>query len=326
MHLIFLGTPDFAVPSLRALVEAGHRVSAVYTQPDRPAGRGQKLAASPVKEAALALGIPVEQPRKVREAAVVEQLREARPDAMVVVGYGQIIPQSILDIPPAGIINVHGSLLPKYRGAAPIQWAVANGETETGVTTMRIDAGLDTGNMLLKASCPIDADETALVLWQRLATMGAQLLVETLTALEAGTLLPEPQDHSAASYAPILKKEDGLIRWGEPASVVYNRYRGFQPWPGAWTYFRGARFQIKEMRLAGDCHLQAASLFAQEKRLFAACGDGHAVELLRVQLEGKAAVSAESFLNGAKLQSGERFASTQAEADTIPFPEKDHHS
>lgn len=310
MHLIFLGTPDFAVPSLRALASAGHRVSAVYTQPDRPAGRGQKLAMSPVKEAAIALGLPVEQPRRIREPQVVEQLRSARPEAMIVVGYGQIIPQAILDIPPLGIINVHGSLLPKYRGAAPIQWAVANGETETGVTTMRIDAGLDTGAMLLKAACPIHPDETALALWDRLSRMGADLLVETLKRLEAGTLTAEAQDDAAATYAPMLKREDGLVRWHEPAAVVYNRYRGFQPWPGAYTYFRGARFQMKEMRLGEECGMSPGTLFARSKHLFAACGDGRAVELVRVQQEGKAPFSAEAFLNGAKLQPGERFTST----------------
>ncbi|MCU0227753.1 MAG: methionyl-tRNA formyltransferase [Bryobacterales bacterium] len=306
MDLIFLGTPEFAVPSLRALVEAGHRVHAVYTQPDRPAGRGQKLAASPVKEAAIALGIPVEQPRKIREPHVVQQLQAARPEAMVVVGYGQILPQSILDIPPLGIINVHGSLLPKYRGAAPIQWAVARGETVTGVTTMRIDAGLDTGAMLLTAQCPIGADETAMALWERLADMGARLLVETMDGLANGRVQPLPQDDSAATYAPILKKDDGLVDWTRPAQEIYNRYRGFQPWPGAWTSFRGVRFQLKELRLGGPAHAEPGALLVDGKRLFAQCGDGHTVELLRVQLEGKAAVSAEAFRNGAKLQVGER--------------------
>ncbi len=314
MQLIFLGTPEFAVPSLRALVEAGHHVSAVYTQPDRPAGRGQKLTASAVKEAAIKLGIPVEQPRKVREPQVVEQLRAARPDAMVVVGYGQIIPQSILDIPPFGIINVHGSLLPKYRGAAPIQWAVANGETVTGVTTMRIDAGLDTGAMLLKAECPVGPDETAMALWERLAGMGAQLLVETMTGLEVGRIHPVQQNSAEASYAPILKREDGLVDWTQPATVIYNRFRGFQPWPGAWTCFRGGRFQLKEMRLAGtaqnvDAQRRPGELVADGRRLLAVCGDGKSVEVLRVQLEGKAAVSAEAFLHGAKLQPGERLVS-----------------
>jgi len=254
---------------------------------------------------------------------VVQTLQKTRPDAMVVVGYGQIIPQSILDVPPLGIINVHGSLLPRYRGAAPIQWAVANGETLTGVTTMRIDAGLDTGEILLKAACPIDLDETAGTLWERLAAMGAHLLVETMDGLARGILNGEPQENELATYAPMLKRDDGLVRWHQPAGVVYNRYRGFQPWPGAWTFFRGARFQLKEMRLANATVQPPGSLYAEGKRLFAACGDGLAVELPRVQQEGKAAVSAEAFLNGAKLLPGERFASA-IPADLSPsMPEEE---
>ncbi len=309
MRLIFMGTPDFAVPSLRVLVKAGHRVSRVYTQPDRPAGRGGKLTTSAVKEAALALSIPVEQPVKVRLPEVTEQLRQAAPDAIVVVGYGQIIPRAIIDIPHLGIINVHGSLLPKYRGAAPIQWAVANGETLTGVTTMRINEGLDTGDMLLKAETPIGPDETAVDLWYRLADMGAALLTETLDGLEKGTIVPEAQDHAAATLAPILKRESGRVDWNQSAATIYNRYRGFQPWPGAWTTFRGARLQLKELALApkgANKRATPGTLVAEGKRLYAVAGDGAALELRRVQLEGKAAVSAEAFLNGAHLRAGER--------------------
>src|SRR5271156_6202420 len=209
MVLIFLGTPAFAVPTLERIVAAGHRVLAVFTQPDRPKGRGGQLNASPVKEAALRLGLPVYQPERIRRPEVVEQLRRMRPDAMVVVGYGQIIPQAIIDIPPRGIINVHASLLPQYRGAAPIQWAIANGETRTGVTTMRIDAGLDTGDMLLKWETEIGAEENALELSPRLASAGADLLVETLAGLEAGTLPAEKQDNEQATLAPDLKKAEG---------------------------------------------------------------------------------------------------------------------
>lgn len=310
MHLIFMGTPDFAVPSLHALVDAGHRVSCVYTQPDRPAGRGGKLSASAVKEAALSLDIPVEQPLKVRTQEVVAQLRNAAPDAIVVVGYGQIIPRSIIDIPRLGVINVHGSLLPRYRGAAPIQWAVANGETLTGVTTMQINEGLDTGDMLLKAATPIGPDETAVEVWYRLADIGASLLVETLEGLEAGTLEPEPQNHAAASLAPILKREDGRVDWDRGAAAIYNRYRGFQPWPGAWTTFRGARLQLKELVPAlqhpADNIAAPGTLITEDRRLFVMAGDGAFLELLRVQIEGKAAVSAEAFLNGAHLQPQER--------------------
>ncbi|MGD0135295.1 MAG: methionyl-tRNA formyltransferase, partial [Bryobacteraceae bacterium] len=222
MVLIFMGTPAFAVPTLERVIETGHRVSAVFTQPDRPKGRGGKMAASPVKEAALRLGLPVHQPERIRHPEVVEQLKQMKPDAMIVVGYGQIVPQAIIDIPPRGIINVHASLLPKYRGAAPIQWAVANGETRTGVTTMRIDGGLDTGDMLLKWETEIGPEEDALELGTRLAGAGAQLLVETLRDDPA----PVKQDPEQATYAPILKKEDGEIDWNWPASKIFNRSRG----------------------------------------------------------------------------------------------------
>src|SRR6266567_3820288 len=235
MNLIFLGTPSFAVPTLERIVAAGHHVSAVFTQPDRPKGRGGQVAASPVKETASRLGVPVLQPERIRRPEPVEQLKQMNPDAMVVVGYGQIIPQSIIDIPLLGIINVHASLLPKYRGAAPIQWAIANGETRTGVTTMRIDAGLDTGDMLLKWETEIGAEENALELGVRLAEAGAQLLVDTLRDNPA----PVKQDDAEATLAPILTKEDGLIDWKWPAHKIFNRSRGFLPWPGTYSYFRG---------------------------------------------------------------------------------------
>jgi len=310
MELVFLGTPSFAVPALERIVAAGHRVLAVYTQPDRPKGRGGKLAASPVKETALRLGLPVYQPERVRRPEVVEQLRQFHPGAMVVVGYGQIIPQSIIDIPRVGIINVHASLLPKYRGAAPVQWAIANGETRTGVTTMRIDAGLDTGDMLLKWETEIGNEETAPELSERLAQAGAGLLVETLTGLESGAIRPEPQDSAQASLAPILKKEDGLIDWNMPARVIFNRSRGLLPWPGAYSYFRGNLFHVWKSRLAEDPAINTtwkagASLRSNRRRLFADCGQRTVLELLDVQLEGRKRVSAEAFLNGQRLEENE---------------------
>src|SRR4051794_38424128 len=244
MRLVFLGTPAFAVPTWERIVEAGHEVVMVVTQPDRPRGRGGKFAAPPVKEAALRLGMPVYQPERVRRPEAVERLRHLAVDAMVVVGYGQIIPQVVIDLAPAGIINVHASLLPKYRGAAPIQWAIVNGETRTGVTTMRIDAGLDTGDMLLKAEIPISPDDTAVTLSPKLAELGAALMVETLQRLEAGKLTATPQDHARATMAPILKKEDGRIDFSRTAQETLNRLRGFQPWPGAFTTFRGKSLAI----------------------------------------------------------------------------------
>jgi methionyl-tRNA formyltransferase len=302
MDLIFLGTPAFAVPTLERAVEAGHRVLAVFTQPDRPKGRGGQLNQSPVKEAALRMGLTVYQPERIRRPEVVEQLKQINPEAMVVVGYGQIIPQSIIDIPPRGIINVHGSLLPKYRGAAPIQWAIANGETRTGVTTMRIDAGLDTGDMLLKWETEVEPEEDAVDLGRRLSAAGAQLLVETLRNDPA----PVKQDPEQASYAPILKKDDGLIDWHWPARKICNRSRGFLPWPGAYSFFRGQIFHVWKSRVANDSPAGIpGQMIAQKKRLLIACGEATALEGIEVQVEGRKRMSAEAFLNGHQLKAGE---------------------
>ena len=302
MDLIFLGTPAFAVPTLERMVDAGHRVVAVFTQPDRPKGRGGQLNASPVKEAALRLGLPVYQPERIRRPEVVEQLKQMNPDAMVVVGYGQIIPQVIIDIAPRGIINVHASLLPKYRGAAPIQWAVANGETRTGVTTMRIDAGLDTGDMLLKWETQIGAEEDALELGRRLSAAGADLLVQTLRENPA----PVKQDAAEATLAPILKKEDGEIDWNWTASKIFNRSRGFLPWPGAYSYFRGQMFHIWKSRVTSDALQGTPGLMsAIEKRLLIACGERTELELIEVQVEGRKRMSAAAFMNGHHLKDDE---------------------
>ncbi|HTM47089.1 MAG TPA: methionyl-tRNA formyltransferase [Bryobacteraceae bacterium] len=305
MDLIFFGTPVFAVPTLKRILETGHRVQAVITQPDRPKGRSQAVSPSPVKEAALAYGLPLFQPERIRRPEVVERLAAMKADAMVVVGYGQIIPQSIIDLPRFGIINVHGSLLPKYRGAAPIQWSIINGEKVTGVTTMRIDAGLDTGDMLLKAETAIGPEETAVELGQRLAPMGAELLVETLAGLEAGTLVPERQDSTQATLAPILKKEDGWIAWNSPAQAIHNRVRGLLPWPGAYTRFRGQTLHIWKSKLGPPAGGAPGSLRRTGRSLVAAGGDGAGLELLEIQLEGKKRMSGEAFANGQRLQENE---------------------
>ena len=291
---MYLGTPQFAVATLDRIVEAGYEVAAVFTQPDRPRGRGQKNAMPPVKEAALRLGLPVHQPERVRRPEVVEQLRALGPEAMVVVGYGQIIPQAILDIPPKGIINVHASLLPKYRGAAPIQWAIARGETRTGVTTMKIDAGLDTGDMLLKWETEIGPEETAVELADRLAVAGADLLVRTLAEL-AG-IVPQKQDEAQATYAPLLKKEDGEIDWTMFTRDILNRIRGFEPWPGCYTFWDGQRIRIwKAQRL--DLPAPPQGWFARKKgQLTAGTGNG-GIEILEVQLEGKKRMETAAFLN-----------------------------
>ncbi len=297
MKAIFMGTPEFAVPALEAMVRAGHHVTAVFTQPDRPKGRGQESAASPVKIAAERHGIPVYQPERVRRPEVVDEIRALAPEVMVVVGYGQIIPQAILDIPPHGIINVHASLLPKYRGAAPIQWAVARGEMKTGVTTMRIDAGLDTGEMLLKAETAIGGEETAVELSVRLAAMGAALLERTLADLSA--IKPEKQDDSQATYAPILKKEDGRIEWTRPAREIASRVRGFQPWPGCYTMWRGKRLAIWRARA-----VDGAGPVGEIHGTQVACGEG-LLELIEVQPEGKKRMAAEAFLNGHQVKDGD---------------------
>ena len=301
MRLVFLGTPQFAVPTLEAIVDAGHTVEAVFTQPDRPKGRGGTLTASAVKHAAVRLGLPVFQPERVRRPEVVEELAAMKPDGMVVVGYGQIIPQSIIDIAPWGITNVHASLLPKYRGAAPIQWAIANGETRTGVTTMRIDAGLDTGDMLMKWETEIGAEENALELGGRLAIAGAELLVQTLRENPRA----EAQNNAEATLAPILKKEDGLIDWGWTAGKIFNRARGFLPWPGAYTSFRGERFNLWKCRPGGVQGNRPGGLLYSGKRLYVGCGENTSLELVEVQLEGRKRVTASDFLNGVHLSDNE---------------------
>ncbi len=306
MRLIFLGTPAFAVPSLETLSEEGFEIAAVVTQPDRPRGRERRLSPPPVKEAAERLALPVHQPERIRRPEVVEWLAGLKADAMAVVGYGQIIPQSVIDLVSLGIINVHASLLPKYRGAAPVQWAIANGEVRTGVTTMRIDAGLDTGDILLVRETAIGPEETAVELGVRLSQMGAALLAETLRGLEAGVITPRPQDHAAATLAPLLKKEDGRIDWTWPARNIYNRWRGFQPWPGIYTTLRGQNLLVWNARLAeqpGEGN--PGTLRASGDRLLAACGEGSALELLEIQLEGRKRLASTEFLRGWRLAENE---------------------
>lgn len=301
MNLVYLGTPEFAVPTLERIFSAGHQVSEVVTQPDRPKGRKQELTPPPVKAAALRHGIPVYQPERIRRPEAIEHLRNLRPEAMVVVGYGQIIPKSLIDVAPLGIINVHASLLPELRGAAPIQWSIARGFNSTGVTTMRIDAGLDTGDILLRWETAIGPDETAIELSSRLAEAGAGLLVETLARLCAGSIEPQPQDNSKATYAPILKREDGRIDWSNPAQQIHNLIRGFQPWPGAFTSFRGQSLHLWRSRLVSHRWNRRPGAIVYERGVFAIGGDGAALELLELQLEGRKKMPAEVFANGHHL-------------------------
>jgi len=306
-HLVFCGTPGFAVPALEALAQAGFTVDLVVTRPDKPKGRGMEMAVSPVKQAALSLELPVAQPDTIKNNGDFRaQLQTLKPEAIVVVGYGRIIPQWMIDLPPLGNINLHSSVLPKYRGAAPIQWAVACGETVTGVTTMRIDAGLDTGDILLQREVPIAADDTAETLSPKLAAVGAELMVGTLRGLRERTVLPQAQDHSRASLAPVLRKEDGRIDFSRSAAEIHNRLRGFQPWPGAYTGFRGKQLVICSARVVIGTGLPSpGSLLVEDNRLLAGCRDSF-LELFEVQPEGKKRMAARDFINGYRPQSGEK--------------------
>ena len=309
MRLLFCGTPQFAVPTLKHLLaQPDFELPAVITQPDRTRGRGHQISSSPVKEVALAAKLPVHQPERIRAPEVQELLQSYSPDFIVIIAYGQIIPARVLPIPKRGWINLHASLLPKYRGAAPINWAIVNGETRTGLTTMRIDAGMDTGDILLQQELGIGPIETAPEVAARLSEAGAPLMAETLRGLAAGKITPRPQGHSQATLAPMLKRDDGRIHWNRTATEIYNRMRGFTPWPGSHSVFRG-----------NSCHLWAepvsnkksdapsGTLLLEGDELLVVCGGATLLSLLAVQLEGRKRVSALEFANGARLKSGERF-------------------
>jgi len=304
--VVFCGTPAFAVPTMARLAEAGFAVPLVVTQPDRPKGRGMELAPSPVKQRALQLGLPVNQPDKIKNNEEFRaQLAAIKPDAIVVVGYGRIVPQWMLELPRLGNLNLHASLLPKYRGAAPIQWAIARGETVSGVTTMRIDAGLDTGGILLQKEIPIAPQDTSETLAPRMAAIGADLMVETLCGLQAGTIQPRPQDHGQATLAPILKKEDGRIDFHLTAHEILNRLRGFQPWPGAYTSFRGKNLHVWAAQPV-ERMLTAGEIVVDKGGLLVGCGGQTALRLLEVQIEGKKRASAADFVHGYAPQPGEK--------------------
>jgi len=309
VRIVFLGSGSFAVPSLEALLDAGHDVAALVTQPDREKGRGRALAPPPTKPVAEGRGLPVLQPRRVREPEAQEALRRLAPELSVVVAFGQILPRPVIDIAPRGTVNVHASLLPKLRGAAPIQWAIANGETETGVTTMLIDEGLDTGPTLLARATPIGPEETAADLEPRLARLGAELLLETVRGVEEGTIVPVPQDHGRATLAPPLKKEDGRIDWSFPAARVASRARGFHPWPGAFTFHEGRLVKVLRAREApgrGAAAEPGTITALAGDGVTVACGDGTAVRLVEVQPESRRAMPAAAWAKGARLRPGAR--------------------
>jgi methionyl-tRNA formyltransferase len=311
MDLVFCGTPLFAVPTLEKLVASGFAVKLVVTQPDRPSGRGMEPAASPVKRAAMELELPIVQPEKIKNNQEFgRQLAEIAPEAIIVVGYGRIIPQWMIDLPALGNINLHGSLLPKYRGAAPIQWAIAMGESVTGVTTMRIDAGLDTGAILQQAEERIAPEDTAATLAPRLAQTGAELMISTLAGLKNGTITPRPQDDSQATLAPILKREDGLIDFTHTATDAWNRLRGFQPWPGAFTRFRGKMLHVHAAVPAPDAVAVLSAHFAVENdRLLLGFAHDTALDVQELQMEGKKRMGARDFINGYKPGKDEELGS-----------------
>lgn len=310
LRIVFCGTPDFAIPSLRHLIaQPDFAIESVVTQPDRPRGRGRHPSPSPVKAVALEHSIPVQQPEKIRAPEMHGYFSRLAPDAVVIIAYGQIIPPSLIEIPRLGWINLHASLLPKYRGAAPVQWAVINGETRTGVTTMRVDAGLDTGPILLREEMPIAADETAPALASRMAQTGGPLVAETLRRLDRGALAPTPQDNSQATLAPLLKKTDGCIDWFLRSNKIYNRIRGLQPWPGAFTSFRGKNCHVWGHPADSESPISHApgTIFSAGHDWFAACGENGALRLDSLQLESRQRVTAREFIAGAHLKPGERF-------------------
>ncbi len=325
LRIGFCGTPQFAVPTLkRLLTKSDFEVLAVITQPDRPRGRGHEVSFSPVKQAALAAHLPVHQPEKIRAPEIQELLREFSLDFVAIIAYGQIIPARLLTIPKHGWINLHASLLPKYRGAAPINWAIANGETRTGLTTMRIDAGMDTGDILLQHELGMGPKETAPELAARMSEAGAPFIEETLRGLAAGTIIPRPQNDSEATLAPMLKKEDGRIDWNRPAHEIYNRMRGFAPWPSAYTSFRGqtchvwaepvsskvvTSFSFGGGGSAARTHAPG-TLLPEKNALFVVCGGTTILHVQTVKLEGGKQVSASEFAIGARLKPGERFGGT----------------
>jgi methionyl-tRNA formyltransferase len=307
MDMVFCGTPLFAVPTLEKLVDAGFNVKLVVTQPDRASGRGLELAAPPVKRSALERGLPIVQPDRIKSNEAFRGLLEIiRPEAIVVVGYGRLIPQWMIDLPRLGNLNLHASLLPRYRGAAPIQWAIARGESMSGVTTMRIDAGLDTGDILLQAEEPIEPEDTAVTLSPRLAHRGAELMIRTLAGLVKGTVHPQPQDNSHATLAPILTREDGHIDFSRTATETWNRLRGFQPWPGAFTSFRGKSLHVLAAIPAPEVAVVKAAHFAVENnRLLLGFAHGTALEVHELRVEGRKRMSAPDFLNGYRPRSDE---------------------
>lgn len=307
MDIVFMGTPEFAVPCLERLINDGHNVKGVFTQPDKPKGRGHKMQFPPVKQCAVDAGIPVYQPLKMRDGEALNILKELNPELIIVVAYGKILPEDILSFPKYGCINIHASLLPRYRGAAPIQWCVLNGETVSGVTSMQMDIGLDTGDMLLSKSVEIGKNETAGELHDKLSVLGADVLSETISLLIEGKLEPQKQNDAESNYSPMLSKDLCPIDWNESAQSVHNKVRGLSPWPVATTKWGDKTVKIHATVIAGDVNAQPGKVVVSDRKLVVACGENTSVEILTLQLEGKRAMSADDFLRGNPIEVGTIF-------------------
>ena len=307
MKIAFMGTPDFSVPCLRALAESGHEVVGVFCQPDKPVGRKQELQAPPVKQEALRHGLRVLQPKSLRNGQGLALLQELQPDLVIVVAYGKILPPDFLAFPKYGCVNIHASLLPKYRGASPIHWAVMAGDSETGVTVMQMDEGMDTGDILLVKKLPIPPDATTEEMFDRLSVLGAEAMLEAIDGLLAGTLTRTPQDHSAATTVGLLTKEMGEVDWSASAFEIHNKIRGLYSWPGAYTSLNGKRLKLQKAKLSEQSSSAAAgTVLVMGGKLLVVCGNGHCIELLEVQPEGKKRMDAAAFLNGRGVADGDQ--------------------
>ncbi len=307
MRIVFMGTPEFAVPCLQKLIDCGHEITGVFTQPDKPQGRKMILTPPPVKALALENGLTVYQPLKMKDGTALEMLKEANPELVIVVAYGKILPKEILEFPKYGCINIHASLLPKLRGAAPIQWSVISGCEKTGVTSMQMDEGLDTGDMLITSELEIGENETAGELHDRVSALGAEVLEQTITALQNGELKPEKQNHAEFTYAPMLSKELSPIDWNLSAREVHNKIRGLSPWPSAIAVLNGKKVKIHKSVVVSQKGGAPGEVAENGIRLVVACGDGNCIEILNLQTEGKKAMSAADFMRGNPVNIGDRF-------------------
>lgn len=307
MNIVFMGTPDFAVPSLEKLIEDDYNIKGVFTQPDKPVGRKHIITPPPVKQKAVEYNLPVYQPEKMKDGTAFEIIKNLNPDMIVVVAYGKILPKEIIDFPKYGCINIHGSLLPKLRGAAPIQWSVINGEKYAGVTSMRMDVGLDTGDMILKKEVEINFKETSGELYDRLSYVGAEVLHDTVIAIENGSAEYKKQDDSVSTYAPMLNKEISIIDWNETALTVYNKVRGLNPWPVAVSFLNGKKVKIISSDYVEKVNGNAGEIIDSSGKLVVCCGDGNGISITNLQLEGKKAMDVKSFISGNKIPAGTVF-------------------